>query len=147
MVGWGYLYRNTWKLKTLYLSSTAATPKEFCEDMECPRTRKRLVGTVAVSTIPRSIREGAALPGFYQNLHLPLSLSFLSCLPDCSLGPTGPSLGFPLPGSSQAVLMRKPPALIPNLSHLPSTPFTLPKGFHCFSSKIWIYIGRKMAAL
>lgn len=80
-------------------------------------------------------------------IYISLSLSFLSCLPDCSLGPTGPSLGFPLPGSSQAVLMRKPSALIPNLSHLPSTPFTLPKGFHCFSSKIWIYIGRKMAAL
>ena len=145
--GWGrgYLQRNTWKLKTLYLSSAATAPKGFCEDVECPRARKRPVGTVAESTIPRSThQDGEALPGFHKNHIFPRC--FLSCLPDCRLGPTRPSLGFPLPGSSQAVLMRKTSALIPSLSHLPSTPFTLQKGFHCFSSN-WIYIGRKMGAL
>ena len=62
MVGWGYLHRNTRKLKTLYLSSTAAAPKEFCEDVECPRARKRPVGTVAVSTIPRSTHRRGGSP-------------------------------------------------------------------------------------
>lgn len=80
---WGrrYLQRNTWKLKTLYLSSTAAALKEFCEDVECPRTRKRPVGTVAESTIPRSTHQDReALPGFHQNPHLPLAVSCLVSL-------------------------------------------------------------------
>lgn len=129
--GWGrgYLQRNTWKLKTLYLSSAATAPKGFCEDVECPRARKRPVGTVAESTIPRSThQDGEALPGFHKNHIFPRC--FLSCLPDCRAHKTISRIPSSRQFSSSA--NEKDFGFNPKFIPPPLNPIHLAKGFSLF---------------